>query len=97
MLSIKDLLLTVGSSQIQRAASIRMKSPLVKSRTFPWIARTRLTTRSARALTWAGNSPNVVHRHYKGLVKDAEATEFWNLTPAAEKSEIVTFPHEKAA
>ena len=23
--------------------------------------------------TWAGNSPNVIHRHYKGLVKEADA------------------------
>ena len=49
------------------------------------------------AATWAGNSPNVIHGHYKGLVKDADATEFWNLTPAAVVSEIVTFPGEKAA
>jgi len=49
------------------------------------------------AATWAGNSPNVIHRHYKGLVKDADATEFWNLTPAAVKSEIVTFPATVAA
>ena len=38
---------------------------------------------------WAGNSPNVLHRHYKGLVKEADATEFWGLTPATVKSEIV--------
>jgi len=49
------------------------------------------------AATWAGNSPNVIHRHYKGLVKDADATEFWSLTPAAVKSEIVTFPTANAA
>lgn len=42
--------------------------------------------------TWAGNSPNVIHRHDKGLVKDADATEFWNLTPAAVLSGIVTYP-----
>lgn len=30
---------------------------------------------------WAGNSPNVIHRHYKGLVKDGEAKEFWGITP----------------
>ena len=49
------------------------------------------------AATWAGNSPNVIHRHYKGLVKEADATEFWKLTPATVKSEVVTFPGEKAA
>jgi hypothetical protein len=27
------------------------------------------------AATWAGNSPNVIHRNYKGPVRDADATE----------------------
>ncbi len=49
------------------------------------------------AATWAGNSPNVIHRHYKGLVKEADATEFWSITPATVKSEIVTLPTLKAA
>jgi integrase/recombinase XerD len=49
------------------------------------------------AATWAGNSPNVIHRHYKGLVKEADATEFWNLTPATVKSVIVAFPTTRAA
>src|SRR5205814_5726378 len=49
------------------------------------------------AATWAGNSPNVIHRHYKGSVKEADATEFWSLTPANVKSEIVEFPTAKAA
>ena len=48
------------------------------------------------AATWAGNSPNVIHRHYKGLVKYADAAEFWKLTPATVKSEIVTFPAKAA-
>jgi hypothetical protein len=33
----------------------------------------------------------------KDRVKDADATEFWNLTPAAVKSEIVMFPAPIAA
>ena len=28
-----------------------------------------------------GNSPAILHKHYKNLVTDAEAAEFWNLTP----------------
>lgn len=44
---------------------------------------------------WAGNSPDVIHSHYKGLVTDA--TDFWALTPASVKSEIVQFPWVKAA
>jgi hypothetical protein len=31
--------------------------------------------------SWAGNSPNVIHRHYKALVKEADAKEFWEITP----------------
>ena len=50
-----------------------------------------------KAATWAGNSPNVIHRHYKGLVKEADATEFWKLTPAAVKSETVKFSAKAAA
>ena len=31
--------------------------------------------------TWAGNSPNMIHRHYKGLVKAKEAEAFWSIKP----------------
>ena len=31
--------------------------------------------------TWAANSPNVIHRHYKALVKEAAAKEFREITP----------------
>jgi hypothetical protein len=31
--------------------------------------------------TWAGNSPTVVQQHYKGLVKEADARDFWSLLP----------------
>ncbi|MGZ4987664.1 MAG: tyrosine-type recombinase/integrase, partial [Limisphaerales bacterium] len=44
------------------------------------------------AASWAGNSPNVIHRHYKGLVKEADAKEFWGTTPANVKSEIAKLP-----
>ena len=49
------------------------------------------------AATWAGNSPNVIHRHYKGLVKEADATAFWGITPETVKGEIVAFPTQAAA
>lgn len=31
--------------------------------------------------TWAGNSPNIVHTNYKGLVRAKEAAVFWDLRP----------------
>lgn len=42
--------------------------------------------------SWADNSPNVIHRHYKGLVKEADAKEFWSLTPKTVKSTIAKLP-----
>jgi integrase len=35
--------------------------------------------------TWAGNSPSIVQRHYKGLVKAAAAERFWSLMPGMAK------------
>jgi integrase len=32
-----------------------------------------------KTAAWAGNSPDIVQRHYKGLVKPAEAAEFWGI------------------
>jgi len=29
---------------------------------------------------WAGNSPDIIQKHYKGLVKSKDAEEFWQLT-----------------
>jgi len=29
-----------------------------------------------------GNSPGVVIRHYRAVVKDAEITEYWRISPA---------------
>ena len=34
-----------------------------------------------KTASWAGNSPDVIHRHYKGLVSDDEAKQFWSITP----------------
>ena len=49
------------------------------------------------AASWAGNSPNVIHRHYKGLVKEADAAEFWAITPQAVNAQIVPLPTQAAA
>jgi len=31
--------------------------------------------------SWAGNSPRIIHAHYKGLVRKTEAAAFWAITP----------------
>jgi len=43
------------------------------------------------AASWAGNSPNVIHKHYKGLVKEADAKEYWKILPETVKSKILKF------
>ncbi len=47
--------------------------------------------------SWAGNSPNVIHRHYKALLKAVDAKEFWTITPATVKRKIAKFPGQAAA
>jgi integrase len=44
------------------------------------------------AAVWAGNSPDVVQRHYKGLVTPGEAAEYWALTPEKIKGSVVALP-----
>ena len=39
---------------------------------------------------WAGNSPDTVQRFYKGLVKPADAAEFWKLVPEALKTTVTS-------
>ena len=36
-----------------------------------------------KTAAWAGNSPDIIQRHYKGLVKQADAKEFWTIKPPA--------------
>jgi integrase len=38
---------------------------------------------------WAGNAPDMIHRHYKGLVDEADAKEYWGINP---DSKIVELP-----
>jgi len=44
---------------------------------------------------WAGNSPVMIQKHYKGLVKEKDAAEFWNILPGP--SVAVELPQRKAA
>ena len=39
------------------------------------------TKAEAATAAWAGNSPETVHRYYKGLVTPEQATAYWALTP----------------
>jgi len=38
-----------------------------------------------KTATWAGNSPDVIQRHYKGLVNKNDAKAFWAIVPTAAK------------
>jgi len=35
-----------------------------------------------------GASPELLHRHYKGMATEAEAVEFWKIEPAAAPENI---------
>lgn len=45
-----------------------------------------------KTATWAGNSPDIVQRHYKGLVKPAESAEFWAITADQANNKIALHP-----
>ena len=42
-----------------------------------------------RVATEMGNSPNVVHKHYKRLVKPRDAKAFWGIKPQAPANIVV--------
>ena len=42
-----------------------------------------------KTASWAGNSPDMIHKHYKGLVKASDAAAFWQLTHASATGKIV--------
>lgn len=44
------------------------------------------------AAAWAGNSPEVVQKHYKGLITPTDANEYWSLTPEKVSAQVVPFP-----
>lgn len=42
--------------------------------------------------SWAGNSPDVIHGSYKGLIsKPSDTDEFWAITPESVSAEIIDF------
>jgi integrase len=42
-----------------------------------------------KTASWAGNSPDMIHKHYKGLVKASDAAAFWQIAPQPAKGKIV--------
>jgi integrase len=49
-----------------------------------------------KTASWAGNSPDVIHRYYKGLINDPQDTvDFWAITP--ESLDNITTLNTKAA
>jgi len=45
-----------------------------------------------KTAAWAGNSPDIIQRHYKGLVKQTEAVEFWGIAPTESGGKVIDFP-----
>lgn len=46
---------------------------------------------------WAGNSPTMIHKHYKGLVRANEAKAFWAIPPEGERGKVVLIQTPEAA
>lgn len=44
-------------------------------------ARLALGISEGEVATWAGNSPDILHRHYKGLMSRKQAEAFWSIQP----------------
>lgn len=40
-----------------------------------------LCEHEGKTARWAGNSPDIIHQHYKGLVKPKDVRAFWSMTP----------------
>jgi hypothetical protein len=50
-----------------------------------------------KTAAWAGNSPDIIQRHYKGLVKQADAVAFWGIAPVKRKVVRLKTKRAKAA
>jgi hypothetical protein len=47
-----------------------------------------LCEHEGKTAKWAGNSPDMIHRHYKELVEPEDAREFWDIRPQNVQSQI---------
>jgi len=87
----------------RRARKPRTASPQLRAWVQDYMRHTAISMywaehkHEGEAATWAGNSPNVIHRHYKGLAKEADGAESWGITPEASKGEIIKIPAQGAA
>lgn len=44
-----------------------------------------------------GGSPELLHRHYKGIASESEANEFWSIMPAGGAANVILFKNERPA
>ena len=51
---------------------------------------------AAATALWAGNSVEIIHRHYKYLLTEAQAVEFWAIMPEGGKAKEVARPAQPA-
>ena len=53
----------------------------------------RLTNHDGETALWGGNSPKMIHDHYKGLKTKKQAREFWAILPeGSDKEKIAADP-----
>ncbi|HIG30486.1 MAG TPA: hypothetical protein EYQ50_22880 [Verrucomicrobiales bacterium] len=51
--------------------------------------RLALVQDESKVANWAGNSPDTVHKDYKGLVTRKQCERFWNITPDTVQNKII--------
>ena len=76
-----------------RASSLSIKQTLDHSAISNHFAHNKHEGETA---SWAGNSLNVIQRHYKALVKEADAKELWEIAPD-NVAHTIQFPVAAAA
>ena len=76
-----------------RASSLSIKQTLAHTTISNHFAHNKHEGETA---SWAGNSPNVAHHPSKALVKEADAKEFWEITPD-NVAQTIPFPTPAAA
>jgi integrase len=95
--------LAVGFGNPKRISKqARKEHPELKEWTQDILRHTAISFHLARCqhegktATWAGNSPDMVQRHYKGLVTQTQARRFWKILPPSNRK-IIQLKTAKAA